>query len=66
MTTEELENLAEAPKRNWAHIEPSIFGTLFERAVDPGKQGLMGAQYTSEEDILAVIKPVIINPLLAE
>ena len=66
MTTEELENLAEAPKRNWAHIEPSIFGTLFERAVDPGKQGLVGAQYTSEEDILAVIKPVIINPLLAE
>ena len=66
MTTEELENLAEAPKRNWAHIEPSIFGTLFERAVDPDKHGLMGAQYTSEEDILAVIKPVIINPLLAE
>ena len=66
MTAEELENLAEAPKRNWAHIEPSIFGTLFERAVDPNKQGLVGAQYTSEEDILAVIKPVIINPLLAE
>ena len=66
MTTEELENLAEATKRNWAHIEPSIFGTLFERAVDPNKQGLVGAQYTSEEDILAVIKPVIINPLLAE
>jgi hypothetical protein len=66
MTTEELENLAEAPKRNWAHIEPSIFGTLFERAIDPDKQGLVGAQYTSERDILSVIKPVIINPLLAE
>ena len=66
MTGGELEDLAEAPKRNWAHIEPSIFGTLFERAVDPDKQGLVGAQYTSEEDILAVIKPVIINPLLAE
>lgn len=66
MTTGELEDLAEAPKRNWAHIEPSIFGTLFERAVDPAKQGLVGAQYTSEEDILAVIKPVIINRLLAE
>ena len=66
MTTEELENLAEAPKRNWAHIEPSIFGTLFERAVDPDKQGLVGAQYTSEEDILSVVRPVIINPLLAE
>ena len=66
MTTGELEDLAEAPKPDWAHIEPSIFGTLFERAVDPDKQGLVGAQYTSEGDILAVIRPVIINPLLAE
>ena len=66
MTAAELEDLAEAPKRNWAHIEPSIFGTLFERAVDPAKQGLVGAQYTSEDDISAVVKPVIINPLLAE
>ena len=66
MTTGELEDLAEAPQRNWAHIEPSIFGTLFERVVDPDKQGLVGAQYTSEDDILSVIKPVIINPLRAQ
>ena len=66
MTNGELEDLAEAPKRNWAHIEPSIFGTLFERAVDPTKQRLVGAQYTSEDDILSVIRPVIINGLLAE
>ena len=66
MVRGELEDLAEAPKPDWAHISPSIFGTLFERAVDPDKQGLVGAQYTSEEDILSVIKPVMINPLLAE
>ena len=66
MTTGELEGLAEATERNWAPIEPSIFGTLFERVVDPNKQGLVGAQYTSEADIRSVIDPVIIKPLQAE
>ena len=66
LETGELEKLVEATERNWAHIEPSIFGTLFERAVDPEKQGLVGAQYTSEDDILSVIKPVMVNSLLAE
>ena len=66
MTTGELEGLSEATERNWAHIEPSIFGTLFERVVDPNKQGLVGAQYTSEADIRSVIDPVIIKPLQAD
>ena len=63
---EELEKLVEATKRNWAHIEPSIFGTLFERVVDPDKEILIGAEYTTEADILSVIQPVIISHLLAE
>ena len=66
MTTGELEGLSEATERNWAHVEPSIFGTLFERVVDPNKQGLVGAQYTSEADIRSVIDPVIIKPLQAD
>ena len=66
MTAGELEGLSEAMERNWAHIEPSILGTLFERVVDPNKQGLVGAQYTSEADIRSVIDPVIIKPLQAE
>ena len=66
MTAGELEGLSEAMERNWAHIEPSILGTLFERVVDPDKQGLVGAQYTSEADIRSVIDPVIIKPLQAE
>ena len=59
----ELERLVEATERNWAHIEPSIFGTLFERVVDPQKQGLIGAEYTTETDILTVVEPVIMQPL---
>ena len=66
MTTEELEKLVEATARNWAHIEPSIFGTLFERVIDPQKQGLIGAEYTTETDILTVVEPVIMQPLRAQ
>ena len=66
MTEVELEKLVEATQPNWAHIDPSIFGTLFERVIDPEKQGLIGAEYTTEADILTVINPVIMNPLRAE
>ncbi|MXY46546.1 MAG: class I SAM-dependent DNA methyltransferase, partial [Chloroflexi bacterium] len=66
MTGGELETLVEATQPNWAHIDPSIFGTLFERVIDPEKQGLIGAEYTTEDDILAVINPVIMNPLRVE
>ncbi len=57
MSAAELEDLAEARHKNWAHIEPSIFGTLFERVIDPEKQNLIGAQYTSVDDIRSVIDP---------
>jgi len=48
---------------NWAHIAPAIFGTLFERSLDPSRRSLIGAHYTSEEDILLLIEPVVMRPL---
>ena len=66
MESREIELLIEATLPNWAHIDPSILGTLFERVVDPKKQGLIGAEYTTEADILTVINPVIMHPLRAE
>ncbi len=66
MEPSELERLAEATGRNWAHIEPSIFGTLFERVVDPSKEILIGSEYTTEADILTVVEPVVMYPLQAE
>jgi hypothetical protein len=35
---EELATLAEAAKLNWAKVEPAIFGTLFERSLDPNSR----------------------------
>ena len=66
MNKVELEKLAEATVPNWAHIDPSIFGTLFERVVDPEKQNLIGVEYTTESDILTVINPVILDQLRVE
>jgi hypothetical protein len=44
-------------------IEPSILGTLFERSLDPSKRARLGAHYTSREDILAVVEPILVAPL---
>jgi len=47
----------------WDGVEPSIFGTLFERILDPKKRAQIGAHYTSRDDILLVVDPVIMASL---
>ena len=48
---------------DWSQVEPAIFGTLFERSLDPGKRSQLGAHYTSKEDILLIVEPVVMEPL---
>ena len=48
---------------DWAAIKPSIFGTLFERGLDPSKRSQLGAHYTGEDDILLIVEPVLMAPL---
>jgi len=60
---EDLAILGEAAKLDWSRIEPAIFGTLFERILDDGKRAQLGAHYTSREDILLVLEPVVMAPL---
>ncbi len=48
---------------DWGSIEPAILGTLFERSLDPSKRAQLGAHYTSRDDILAVVEPVLMAPL---
>ena len=61
-----LQRLVEATNRNWRNIEPSIFGTLFERALDASKRAHLGAHYTRIEDIMLVVEPVVMAPLRRE
>lgn len=63
---EALEALLKAANLNWKAIEPSIFGTLFERSLDPNKRAQLGAHYTSRADIELIVRPVLMQPLIYE
>ncbi|HXH50524.1 MAG TPA: DNA methyltransferase, partial [Terriglobia bacterium] len=65
LTTADMDILQAASALDWSTVQPAIFGTLFERSFDPAKRSQLGAHYTSPEDILLVIEPVLMAPLEA-
>ena len=66
LTGDGIAILHEIAQLDWSAIEPSIFGTLFTRSLDPAKRSQLGAQYTSKEDILLLVEPVLMAPLRKE
>ncbi len=66
ISTEALGKLLDAAALNWESVEPAIFGTLFERSLDPSKRAQLGAHYTSRADILLIVEPVLMQPLRRE
>ena len=66
LTPEEIDEVIHANDCDWSNVEPSIFGTLFERTLDPDKRSQIGAHYTSKEDILTLLEPVLMVPLRRE
>jgi len=66
MTRDEIGVMLLAAKSDWSSVEPAIFGTLFERSLDPQKRSQIGAHYTSREDIMLVVEPVVLEPLRRE
>lgn len=66
LTAEELGVLSRTAALDWREVEPAIFGTLFERSLDPSQRAKLGAHYTSRENILAVVEPVLMAPLRRE
>ena len=63
---DDIDLLIRVAKLDWAEIDPSILGTLFERGLDPDKRSQLGAHYTNREKIEMLIDPVIRRPLQAE
>jgi hypothetical protein len=66
LTMDEIRTLADASEAEWQFIEPSIMGTLFERALDDSQRAKLGAHYTSETDIKTLVEPVLMQPLRRE
>ncbi len=62
----EITTLLEIGQLNWALIEPAIFGTLFERGLDPDQRAQLGAHYTDRAAIWGLVEPVILRPLRRE
>ncbi|MCX6950611.1 MAG: class I SAM-dependent DNA methyltransferase, partial [Verrucomicrobia bacterium] len=58
--------LIEAAKQDWKHVEPAIFGTLLERALDPGERHKLGAHYTPRAYVERLVLPTVIEPLREE
>lgn len=63
---EDIQKLTNISMLDWSQIEPSIFGTLFERGLNPKKRSQLGAHYTDADSIMRIVRPVIIDPLTAE
>jgi hypothetical protein len=61
-----MTKLRDVSDLDWSAIEPSIFGTLFERGLDPAKRSQLGAHYTSRDDINLIVEPVLMAPLRRE
>lgn len=61
-----LRLLLMAAECNWADVEPAIFGTLLERALDPKERHRLGAHYTPRAYVERLVRPTIEEPLRAD
>jgi hypothetical protein len=66
ITPMDVAALKTASQLNWSAIDVAIFGTLFERGLDPKKRSQLGAHYTDPATIMRIVTPVIDRPLRAE
>ena len=60
---EELDVLIAAAGHRWTEVEPAIFGTLLERALNPKERSKLGAHYTPRAYVERLIGPAIMQPL---
>ena len=59
----QIDLLLNAAKANWRDVEPAIFGTLLERALDPDERHALGAHYTPRAYVERLVLPTIVEPL---
>jgi hypothetical protein len=60
---EEIGELYEAAQKDWHEVEPAIFGTLLEQALDPAERKRLGAHYTPRAYVERLVVATIIEPL---
>ncbi|NMY18434.1 class I SAM-dependent DNA methyltransferase [Pseudomonas sp. WS 5019] len=63
---DQMELLLKASEADWRYVEPAIFGTLLERALNPRERHKLGAHYTPRAYVERLVLPTVIEPLRAE
>jgi hypothetical protein len=66
LDADQLELLIDAAEADWSAVEPAIFGTLLERALDERERERLGAHYTPRAYVERLVLPTIIEPLRAD
>src|SRR5699024_8414917 len=64
--SEMRELILETSLLDWGKISPAVFGSLFQSVMDVDERRNLGAHYTSEENILKVIKPLFLDELWSD
>lgn len=60
------QSLLECCYLDWSKISPAIFGSMFQSVMNPAERRNLGAHYTSEKNILKLIKPLFLDALWEE
>ncbi len=60
---DDIDLLIDAARYDWSRVEPSIFGTLLVRALDPAERHRLGAEYTPREYIERLVEPTVVEPI---
>ncbi|RYC28385.1 class I SAM-dependent DNA methyltransferase [Ciceribacter ferrooxidans] len=66
LTVDEIRLLRDASDADWCDLEPAIFGTLFEQALDANERRRLGAHYTPRAYVERVVNATIIEPLMQD
>ena len=63
---EEIGELLEAARAKWTEVDPAIFGTLLEQALEPGERRKLGAHYTPRAYVQRLVEVTVMEPLRAD
>ena len=63
LDVDQIRLLIGAARRDWAEVEPAIFGTLLENALDPAQRGQLGAHFTPRAFVERLVLPTVMAPL---
>ncbi len=66
LTAPQITLLLKAAEADWTAVEPAIFGTLLERALDPRERHSLGAHYTPRRYVERLVLPTVLEPLRRE